>query len=157
MKKRRPHHLPGTSTAGKATAPQPAAGPAKGKGWSAAPFLAIGLLVAGAAVFFIATFGDSTVESALGPDSGQELRAANDLLHQPAKAIPYFDSVEEARPLPVTLPPNTYTNETLQTTYAIAKELPEVLVQLPCLCGCHAASEDHGSLLDCYVDNHAAT
>ena len=155
MKKRRPHRSPGTSVTGKAAAPQPAAEPAKG--WGAAPFLALGLLAVGAAVFFIATFADSTVESALGPDSGQELRAANDLLHQPAKALPYFDSVEEARPFPVTLPPNTYTNETLQKTYALAKEIPEVLVQLPCLCGCHAGSEDHGSLLDCYVDNHAAT
>ncbi len=126
------------------------------KGWGAAPILAIGLLVAGAAVFFVATFEDSTVESSLQPASDLSASAYN-LGNQAAKPFPYYDSVEEARPFPVTLPPNTYTNETLQTTYQIAKEIPEVLVQLPCLCGCHGASEDHGSLLDCYVDNHAAT
>ncbi len=153
MKKRRTP----PSRAGKPAVPTTSAKPAATrKGWGAAPILAIGLLVVGAAVFFIAAFEDTTVES--GPQPASDLSAAAyDLGNQAAKPFPYYDSVEEARPFPVTLPPATYENETLQTTYAIAKEIPEVLVQLPCLCGCHGASEDHGSLLDCYVDNHAAT
>ena len=153
MKKRRTPPSRVGKTAAPATTPKPAA---TRKGWGAAPILAVGLLVAGAAVFFVATFEDTTVESGLQPASDLSA-AAYDLGTQAAKPFPYYDSVEEARPFPVTLPPNTYENETLQTTYAIAKEIPEVLVQLPCLCGCHGASEDHGSLLDCYVDNHAAT
>ena len=158
MKKRRPHSPQGTSGTGKAAAPPPATGPRSAKkGWGAAPYLAIGLLAVGAAVFFIAAFGDTTVESELQPVSDLAASAYGIGGQAAAKPFPYYDSVEEARPLPVTLPPNTYTNEMLQTTYAIAKEIPEVLVQLPCLCGCHGASEDHGSLLDCYVDNHAAT
>ena len=161
MKKRRPHSPQGPSGTGKAAAPPLATGPATAKkGWGAAPYLAIGLLAVGAAVFFVAAFEDTTVESELQPASDLSAAAydlAHDLGGQVAKPFPYYDSVEEARPFPVTLPPNTYTNETLQTTYALAKEIPEVLVQLPCLCGCHGASEDHGSLLDCYVDNHAAT
>lgn len=157
MKKRRTPPPRRTSAARKTSA-APVAAPSSPtrKGWGAAPILAIGLLVVGAAVFFVAAFEDTTVESGLQPASDLSA-AAYDLGNQAAKPFPYYDSVEEARPFPVTLPPNTYENETLQTTYAIAKEIPEVLVQLPCLCGCHGASEDHGSLLDCYVDNHAAT
>lgn len=157
MKKRRPNRPHGAAGAGKTPA-SPTAGPpgADRKGWGAGPILAIALLVIGAAVFFVATFEDSTVENTLQPASDLSA-SAHDLGNQSAKPFPYYDSVEEARPFPVTLPPSTYSNETLQTTYAIAKEIPEVLVQLPCLCGCHGASEDHGSLLDCYVDNHAAT
>jgi hypothetical protein len=157
MKKRRPNRPLGTAGAGKPPAsPAAAASGTERKGWGAGPVLAIGLLVLGAAVFFVATFEDSTVENSLQPASDLSA-SAYDLGNQAAKPFPYYDSVEEARPFPVTLPPSTYSNETLQTTYAIAKEIPEVLVQLPCLCGCHGASEDHGSLLDCYVDNHAAT
>ena len=157
MKKRRQNRPHGSSRAGTAPPSPATSAPAPTqKGWGAAPVLAVGLLVLGAAVFFIAAFEDSTVESSLQPASDLSASAYN-LGNQPAKPFPYYDSVEEALPFPVTLPPNTYENETLQTTYAIAKEIPEVLVQLPCLCGCHGASEDHGSLLDCYVDNHAAT
>ena len=153
MKKRRTprHHRPAATPSEGAGGPSP-----DRKGWGAAPILAIGVLVAGAAVFFITALGDSTVDSELRVTSDLSAEALN-LDGQVAKPFPYYDSVEEARPFPVTLPPNTYENETLQTTYQIAKEIPEVLVQLPCLCGCHGASEDHGSLLDCYVDNHAAT
>ena len=156
MTKRRARPLPqvsrtGNSSAGHAPAAEP---PARGKGWGAAPFLALGLLVLGAAVFFVAAFGDSTVDRGSDPAPTRDLSPDS---RSAAKPFPYHDSAEEARPFPVTLPPNTYTNETLQTTYALAKEIPEVLVQLPCLCGCHAQAEDHGSLLDCYVDDHAAT
>ena len=157
MKKRRTPRSRGTSPTRKAPPSTRASEPPPTRGkWGAAPILAIGLLVLGAAVFFVAAFEDTTVESGLQPASDLSADAYN-LGNQAAKPFPYYDSVEEARPFPVTLPPNTYENETLQTTYAIAKEIPEVLVQLPCLCGCHGASEDHGSLLDCYVDNHAAT
>ena len=157
MKRRRPNRHRGPSGAGKTPVSSPAAEAAAGrKGWGAAPVLAIGLLVLGAAVFFVATFEDTTVESGLQPASDLSADAYG-LAGATAKPFPYYDSVEEARPFPVTLPPTTYENETLQKTYQIAKEIPEVLVQLPCLCGCHGASEDHGSLLDCYVDSHAAT
>ena len=162
MKKRRTPPSRATSATGKTAAASTAAKPSSArKGWGGAPILAIGLLVVGAAVFFVATFEDTTVERSLQPASDLSADAyglaSGNRGQAAARPFPYYDSVEEARPFPVTLPPNTYSNETLQTTYAIAKEIPEVLVQLPCLCGCHGASEDHGSLLDCYVDNHAAT
>ena len=70
----------------------------------------------------------------------------------------YFEDPKEARPLPVTLPPSRFQNPGIASTYRIAKEIPEVLAQQPCLCGCgDNASEDHRSLLDCYVNEHAST
>ena len=151
MTKRRSRSPKGTSrrTAPPASPASASGGPAQKKGWGAAPVLAIGLLLAGSGVFLFAALGDETTQAAVPEQVGSA--EAN------AKPFPYFDSAEEARPFPVTMPPSTYTNETLRTAYAIAKEIPEVLVQLPCLCGCHGVQEDHGSLLDCYVDNHAAT
>lgn len=73
------------------------------------------------------------------------------------KPAPYFDSVEEAKPFPVTLPPSQFENDILKVSYSIAKDIPEVLVQQPCLCGCNLAREGHGSLLDCFIDDHAST
>jgi hypothetical protein len=36
--------------------------------------------------------------------------------------------------------------------YQVAKEIPEVLAQLPCFCGCGAVG--HENLLDCFIDAH---
>jgi hypothetical protein len=37
--------------------------------------------------------------------------------------------------------------------YQVAREIPEILAQLPCFCGCEAVG--HENLLDCFVDEHA--
>lgn len=155
---------PRAPAAPKQTAPAPArpAGTGGRKGGGGGVLLVVAaLLAAGGAVFFISAFGDDTTETAstirYDTPARAETAAAQEMAQQVGKPFPYFDSPEEARPFPVTLPPTSYTNETLQHAYALAKEIPEVLVQLPCLCGCHSVAEDHGSLLDCYVDDHAAT
>jgi hypothetical protein len=54
--------------------------------------------------------------------------------------------------LPKTLDPNLITGKDREG-YQIAKEIPEVLAQIPCFCGCEAVG--HESLLDCFVDEHA--
>lgn len=41
-------------------------------------------------------------------------------------------------------------------SYRLAREIPQVLVQLPCYCGCRGGLA-HASLLDCYVDEHAVS
>ena len=56
----------------------------------------------------------------------------------------------------MTLPPSQFKNAAIANTYAIAKEIPEILAQQPCKCGCDRTSEDHRSLLDCYTDEHAS-
>jgi len=53
--------------------------------------------------------------------------------------------------LPETLDPNLIQGEDREG-YQVAKEIPEILVQLPCFCGCEAVG--HENLLDCFVDEH---
>ncbi len=53
--------------------------------------------------------------------------------------------------LPKTLDPNLIDGKDREG-YQIAKEIPEVLAQLPCFCGCEAVG--HETLLDCFVDEH---
>jgi hypothetical protein len=53
--------------------------------------------------------------------------------------------------LPKTLDPNLIMGED-RKGYQIAKEIPEILAQLPCFCGCEAVN--HENLLDCFVDEH---
>ena len=53
--------------------------------------------------------------------------------------------------LPKTLDPNLIKGEDREG-YQVAKEIPEILAQLPCFCGCEAVG--HENLLDCFVDEH---
>ncbi len=61
-------------------------------------------------------------------------------------------SIDPKTGLPTTLDPSLIRGED-RKGYVIAKQIPEVLVQLPCFCGCEAVG--HQSLLDCFVDRHA--
>ena len=54
--------------------------------------------------------------------------------------------------LPKTLDPNLIKGKDREG-YQVAKEIPEILAQLPCFCGCEAVG--HENLLDCFVDEHA--
>jgi hypothetical protein len=53
--------------------------------------------------------------------------------------------------LPKTLDPKLFKGEDREG-YQVAKEIPEILAQLPCFCGCEAVG--HENLLDCFVDEH---
>ena len=53
--------------------------------------------------------------------------------------------------LPKTLDPDLIKGED-RKGYQVAKEIPEILAQLPCFCGCEAVG--HENLLDCFVDKH---
>lgn len=55
--------------------------------------------------------------------------------------------------LPRTLEPNLFKGKAKQA-YQIAKEIPQVLAQMPCFCECEAFG--HENLLDCFIDDHAA-
>jgi hypothetical protein len=54
-----------------------------------------------------------------------------------------------------TLPPDMFTGQTREA-YQAAKDIPEVLEQVPCYCGCMKNS-GHQHNLHCFVDNHGAT
>ena len=53
--------------------------------------------------------------------------------------------------LPKTLDPKLIKGED-RKGYQVAKEIPEILAQLPCFCDCEAIG--HESLLDCFIDEH---
>jgi hypothetical protein len=55
--------------------------------------------------------------------------------------------------LPKTLDPSLFKGKAKQA-YQIAREIPQVLAQMPCFCECEAFG--HENLLDCFIDHHGA-
>jgi hypothetical protein len=55
--------------------------------------------------------------------------------------------------LPTTLEPNLFRGKA-KMAYEVAKEIPEILAQIPCFCECEAYG--HENLLDCFIDKHGA-
>ncbi|HEY7697102.1 MAG TPA: CYCXC family (seleno)protein [Vicinamibacteria bacterium] len=129
-------------------------------GGNAVRWAAIAMVLLGTAFFLYATISMRPASSgsavASANDPGQAAVASAKDPGQ-KKKFRYFENPAEAHPLPVTLPPSHFQNQGIAGTYEIAKEIPEVLAQQPCLCGCDNASDDHRSLLDCYIDEHAST
>ena len=54
---------------------------------------------------------------------------------------------------PRTLEPSLFKGKG-KRAYQIAREIPEVLAQVPCFCECEAFG--HENLLDCFIDEHGA-
>ena len=67
----------------------------------------------------------------------------------------FFESLQQAGTLPVTLNPALFGKSVAAKAYQVAREIPEVLAQQPCFCHCDRSS-GHRSLIDCYRDDHAA-
>ena len=67
---------------------------------------------------------------------------------------PFHLDPEKAKPFPSTLDPARFPVPFVARAYAIAQEIPEVLVQQPCYCYCQDFG--HRSLLDCYHTDHGA-
>jgi hypothetical protein len=55
--------------------------------------------------------------------------------------------------LPKTLDPDLFKGKA-KRAYQVAREIPEILAQIPCFCECEAFG--HENLLDCFIDNHGA-
>jgi hypothetical protein len=62
-------------------------------------------------------------------------------------------SIDPQTGLPKTLDPHHFKGKARQA-YQIAKEIPQILAQMPCFCDCDAFG--HENLLDCFIDDHAA-
>lgn len=62
-------------------------------------------------------------------------------------------SIDPKTGLPKTLDPHHFKGKAKQA-YQIAKEMPEVLAQVPCFCDCDVFG--HENLLDCFIDQHGA-
>jgi hypothetical protein len=62
-------------------------------------------------------------------------------------------SIDPKTGLPKTLDPGLFRGK-VKKAYQIAKEIPEVLAQMPCFCECDVYG--HENLLDCFIDSHGA-
>ena len=64
----------------------------------------------------------------------------------------YYEIAPDVRTLPLTLSPETFTGNK-RLAYQAAKEIPQILAQLPCYCQCDR-SEGHKSLHSCFESEH---
>ncbi len=62
-------------------------------------------------------------------------------------------SINPKTGLPRTLDPNLFRGKAKEA-YQVAREIPEILAQMPCFCECETYG--HENLLDCFIDNHGA-
>jgi len=69
--------------------------------------------------------------------------------------VPAHHESPPAGPLPATLDPKIFPDALNQNIYALAAKVKPVLYEQPCYCHCDR-EVGHTSLLDCYVDRHAA-
>lgn len=63
-------------------------------------------------------------------------------------------SIEQSQRLP-TLDPARFDGKT-RDAYQAARDVPEVLEQVPCYCGC-MSNAGHRNNLDCFTDDHGMT
>jgi uncharacterized protein with PCYCGC motif len=54
-----------------------------------------------------------------------------------------------------TLPPEIFLDPKAREAYQVAKEIPEVLKELPCFCGC-MRTHGHKNNLFCFMDEHGS-
>ena len=64
----------------------------------------------------------------------------------------YYETAPDVRTLPLTLSPEIFTGNK-RLAYQAAKEIPQILAQLPCYCHCDR-SESHKSLHSCFESEH---
>ena len=70
-----------------------------------------------------------------------------------AESTPHRSPATPSASLPTTLPPDMFTG-TVRQAYQVAADMPGVLAELNCHCGCDR-SQGHRNLLDCFSDTHA--
>jgi hypothetical protein len=71
----------------------------------------------------------------------------------PAKKSP--PAVAQPLALPTPLPATQFQGR-VRDAYQAAADIPQVLAEVKCYCGCDK-SQGHRYLLDCFVDTHGAT
>ena len=90
------------------------------------------------------------------PSQNEPSAAPANAPSKPAPAdIPAYHAARPHDPLPETLDPKQFPDAETQNIYALAAKEKTVLYQQPCYCRCDK-EVGHKSLLDCYVDTHAA-
>lgn len=75
--------------------------------------------------------------------------------HETTARVPaHYQAAPSANSLKGTLAPEIFTGN-IRLGYQAAKDIPEILAQLPCYCHCDM-SEGHKSLHSCFEDEHGA-
>ncbi|MGD0303933.1 MAG: CYCXC family (seleno)protein [Candidatus Acidiferrales bacterium] len=110
-------------------------------------FSAVCLSFSAAAVFFVAA-SPAHAQGAPSSDAAQSAAPTKPPLP------PYHDSAPKTG-LPATQDPKQFPEIETQNLYALAAKEKAVLYQEPCFCHCNR-EVGHESLLDCFVDTHAA-
>ena len=129
------------------------AGPARSKS-SKVPYeliLGVVAIVAAAVIYFYSGRDTaSTARQPLVPEVPPEYLSKNPALRNRLilPAIPHATR-------PITLPPESFTDDETRRAYQAAKDHPEVLETVSCYCGCYG--DGHRNNLDCYKDNHGIT
>jgi len=96
-------------------------------------------------ILFVLVFGLTVVNGGPAKVSAQETEDAK------AFKILKEKMKDPKTQLPKTLDPKLITGKDREG-YQVAREIPEILAQIPCFCGCEAVG--HENLLDCFVDEH---
>lgn len=102
---------------------------------------------------FLATVGLLILTSGFAMANGEHSKPLTEETDAKAFKILKQKSIDPKTGLPKTLDPNLFRGKAKQA-YQIAKEIPEVLAQMPCFCECEAFG--HENLLDCFIDGRGA-
>jgi hypothetical protein len=89
-----------------------------------------------------------------GSQVSRQTRTGASQQSPPARVPAHFEDVRSLSDLPPTLPPERFFGQARQA-YQVAKEIPQVLAQLPCYCHCDE-SFGHKSLHSCYETDHSS-
>lgn len=102
-------------------------------------------------ILFLSIFMIFSSGMALG--NGEHAKTLKQETEPKALKILKEKSLDPKTGLPKTLDPHHFRGKARQADQ-IAKEIPEVLAQMPCFCDCEAFG--HENLLDCFIDQHGA-
>jgi hypothetical protein len=111
--------------------------------------LGVAAIVAAAAIYFFSGRGAAPAGETgeIPPEYTSTNPALRNRLILPARAHPTR---------PITLPPESFTNDEVRRSYQAAKDHPEALESVACYCGCYGDA-GHRNNLDCFRDNHGIT
>ena len=102
---------------------------------------------------FLGIVGLLILTSSLAMANGEHPKTLKEETDPKAFKILKEKSIDPKTGLPKTLDPELFKGKA-KRAYQVAKEIPEVLAQMPCFCECEAFG--HENLLDCFIDKHAA-
>jgi hypothetical protein len=102
---------------------------------------------------FLGIVGFLILVSNIAVANGDQASSQQQVTDPKAFKILKEKSIDPKTGLPMTLDPELFKGKA-KRAYQVAREIPEILAQMPCLCECEAFG--HENLLDCFIDRHGA-